>query len=379
MSIHVALLFEYPSLNGGERSMLSVLGRLRHDTDWRFSAVCPDSGPLATALRALGISVVDFSLRDRSGGRRDRDELLRQLQNITQRLRPDILHANSLSMSRLTGALRAATSVQNLKTTGHLRDIIRVSGAAMRDLKANHRLVAVSHATRDSHIEGGLQENRVVTIYNGVELPVRNVVDREAFRRQICPSSASTATIALSVGQICLRKAQKDAAVAVVNLIQKGLDIHLVIAGTRFSQKEESREYEQSILDVFNNSGHSERLHRLGDRNDVPQLMQVADLLVHAARQEPFGRVLLEAASCELPIVCSDVGGTPEMLRPDSDAIMFGAGEIESLQAAIHSTVTDDAGRASRAQSARRRIEGRFSAKSATEHLADFWHTVCLM
>ena len=42
--------------------------------------------------------------------------------------------------------------------------------------------------------------------------------------------------------------------------------------------------------------------------------MRLADILVHPARQEPLGRVLLEASASALPIVTTAVGGSPEIL-----------------------------------------------------------------
>ena len=42
--------------------------------------------------------------------------------------------------------------------------------------------------------------------------------------------------------------------------------------------------------------------------------MRAATLLIHPARQEPLGRVLLEAAATGLPTVTTRVGGSPEIL-----------------------------------------------------------------
>ena len=43
--------------------------------------------------------------------------------------------------------------------------------------------------------------------------------------------------------------------------------------------------------------------------------MRLADILLHPARQEPLGRVLLEASASALPIVTTNVGGSAEILR----------------------------------------------------------------
>jgi len=102
--------------------------------------------------------------------------------------------------------------------------------------------------------------------------------------------------------------------------------------------------------------------------------MNAADLLVHAARQEPFGRTLLEAASSGLPIVATNVGGTTELLRPDTDAILVSPGDISSLKAAIDRALTNPELCSSLAASARQRIEANFTIKYAADQLAEFWN-----
>jgi len=55
--------------------------------------------------------------------------------------------------------------------------------------------------------------------------------------------------------------------------------------------------------------GISSRVHMLGGRTDVPEWMLAADLLVHPARSENTGAVLLEALTNGLPLLASDVCG----------------------------------------------------------------------
>jgi UDP-glucose:(heptosyl)LPS alpha-1,3-glucosyltransferase len=55
--------------------------------------------------------------------------------------------------------------------------------------------------------------------------------------------------------------------------------------------------------------GVSDRIHFLGGRNDVFDWLLAADLLVHPARSEAAGLILLEALSAGLPVLCTDVCG----------------------------------------------------------------------
>ncbi len=53
----------------------------------------------------------------------------------------------------------------------------------------------------------------------------------------------------------------------------------------------------------------SNRVHFLGGRNDVPELLQGADVLLHPAYFENTGNVLLEAMVAGLPVITTDVCG----------------------------------------------------------------------
>lgn len=366
--IHVGLLFEYATCNGGEQSMLSVLRQLSTDARFRFSALAPATGRLATELRQTGVDVVPFAVRDARQIKRPPGELVASLQQTLHRHPVDVLHANSLSMCRLTGQLTTGSAAR----TGHLRDIIGLNRTVIRDLNANDRLIAVSAATRDFHVQQGLAAAQCEVIYNGVDTQ-RFCRSAATARQDAWPQIPQQATVVLNVGQICLRKGQRDLAQVIAHWPDERRPLHLVLVGERHSSKAESVAYEQELADTFAAAGRSDRLHRLGERRDVPQLMNAADLLVHTARQEPLGRVLLEAAACELPIIATDVGGTREILCDGRDAWLVPPASADALQQAILQAMSQPQQAADYAASARRRVCDRFAVTTAAENLAAFW------
>jgi glycosyltransferase involved in cell wall biosynthesis len=365
----VAVLFEYPTLNGGERSLLASIGRLRGR--FQFVGYAPAGGPLRGALADAGVEVRPSPLVDAAGQRMQRAGALDGLVEAVRSSGANLLHGNSLATGRLTGAAAARLGVP---VTAHLRDIVGLSAAAVADLNGNARLVAVSEAARAFHVGQGVDPAKAVTAYNGVDLDRFRPRPRCARVREefgIPPD----ALVVLTVGQIGLRKGWDVLAEAAAALAGRFPSLHVLLAGERYSEKSETVAYERAVRGRFAEVMPG-RAHFLGYRGDIADVMNAADLLVHPARQEPFGRVLLEAAASGLPVVATVVGGTAELLEDGMSARLVPAGDAGALARAVGELLADAGLQASLAAAARRRVEVDFSAERAAERLAAVWNDV---
>lgn len=384
--MNVGIVFEYPSLNGGEKSMLAVLHYLLQTESlsnrFRFLGICPEDGRLAEELAKV-IPLQSWNPRivggqGAEGQRRPIAELAQELGQIAARHSLNLLHANSLSMARITGAMKRTGLLDgHLKITGHVRDIMKMPAAAIADLNGNDRLVAVSSAARQALIDQGIDADRCSVIYNGIPINREHSSDvmstksrRESF------GIPQDAFLLLNVGQICLRKGQLDLAHAVIRLLPEFPNVHVVHLGERYSAKSESVAYANQFRDVFANAGYSDHLHLAGYSSEVPDWMKTADLLVHTARQEPFGRVLLEAAAFGLPILATNVGGTSEMLRDEIEAALIPPSDIQAIQQTICRLIANPRLRQTLATNAKRRILDRFSISQSATQLMDLWSRV---
>ncbi len=74
----------------------------------------------------------------------------------------------------------------------------------------------------------------------------------------------------------------------------------------------------------------------LGARRDVPDLLHAMDLMLHPAREEGTGTVLVEAIASGLPVICSEVCGFASFVREATDTVIpapFHQQELNSLLA----------------------------------------------
>jgi glycosyltransferase involved in cell wall biosynthesis len=366
------ILCEYPTLLGGERSMLATLPAVAA-AGFEIVVAAPPVGPLADELFRHGIPHLQWRTHDEQGQRFPLQQLRVDLTNLSRQTAPDLLHANSLSTARISGPVAVECGVRSI---GHLRDILKLAAQAIEDLNAHSCLLAVSNATRDFHVCQGLAAAKCHVVHNGVDLtelfPPRPT--GYLHREFALPASARCATV---IGQIGLRKGTDVALKAAQQVTTEFPELHWLIVGERTSNKDESREFEATLHAMAAKPNLAGQVHFLGNRTDVPTLLAECDLLVHTARQEPLGRVLLEAAASGMAIIATDVGGTREIFPPDAHAaILIPPDDPGALAKAVRGLLLDDIARNTFKSAARRRAESAFDVRSAAANLIKQYRTV---
>ncbi len=365
--MHVTFLCEFGSLNGGEQSLLAVLPVLQ-SVGLRLTAIAPPQGPLGEAFRGLGVELIPWFDPERENfAAFSLAEKRERLAGLLAKHRCNLLHANSLSMGRLSGPVLAELGIPGIS---HIRDIVRLSRQAVCDLNRHARLLAVSEATRAYHLAQGVDADKCRTLYNGVDLakfapkPPNGFLHREL---GIPPARPLLGTI----GQIGPRKGQDVLLEALGPIVApsttESLEPHLLIIGSRFSEKEESLEFERRLKEKAAEPPFCGRVHFLGVRSDIPELLAELTLLVHPARQEPLGRVLLEASACGCPILASDVGGTAEIL-PNRE-MLFPPNDPGALREKLSAILQNTPLRKTWANASRKKAEHLFSVEQSAQKL----------
>ena len=101
----------------------------------------------------------------------------------------------------------------------------------------------------------------------------------------------------------------------------------------------------------------SDRVRFLGERHDVPALLQAADIYCQPnVNPEPFGISLVEAQGAGLPIVTSSFGGALEIVD-EHCGLLVAPHDIDALAAALRRLLADASLRARLGQAARDRAD----------------------
>jgi glycosyltransferase involved in cell wall biosynthesis len=90
--------------------------------------------------------------------------------------------------------------------------------------------------------------------------------------------------------------------------------------------------------DEYGRTVSAEAIELLGDRvrfvgptDDVPAVIRALDVMVNASRSEPFGRTVLEAQACGIPVIGTASGGIPEFVRDGVNGILVPPGDAAAL------------------------------------------------
>lgn len=103
-------------------------------------------------------------------------------------------------------------------------------------------------------------------------------------------------------------------------------------------------EYEAKLRQQVAAAGLSDCVHFAGFREDVVDVMNAMDVIVHASvRPEPFGRVILEAMLLGKPVVAADGGGVPELIEDGRTGFLVPRGDTARLGQCLQRLLLDRA------------------------------------
>jgi glycosyltransferase involved in cell wall biosynthesis len=130
---------------------------------------------------------------------------------------------------------------------------------------------------------------------------------------------------------------------------------------------------EREIKTLVRDANLEHQVRFLGQRQDIPDLMNTADAYLMSSAWEGLPMVLLEAAATSLPLVATDVGGNAEVVVPDLSGYLVPPNHADALADAMLKLMNLPPETLERlGNQARRHIETHFSI----EHALDVWEGV---
>jgi glycosyltransferase involved in cell wall biosynthesis len=129
----------------------------------------------------------------------------------------------------------------------------------------------------------------------------------------------------------------------------------LIVAGGRGGDQH------QPILDYIREKGWGDRVHVVLNRNDVADLLALADVFVMPSLWEGLPMALLEAMLAGKAIIASATAGIPEAIVSGRDGILVPPTDVAALSDALRLLLTEPARRAVLADAAAERAKRDFT------------------
>lgn len=361
-SIRVLFLGPILGVGGEEISTLSLaqcLVRMGHQVGY-----ASEGGPLVDDAWRLGVGIhlLPLNTARLPGIWRASRELRRTLIK-----RPyDILHAQQVFTTLIADLARKFPVHLGARLVFHYRGIRpKMMPLASRLIpRLADFVITNAEVNREALLRHGADGRKIRTIYNGFDWgPFDQPQDRAALRRDWnVPHDAPMAGV---IGRLQPVKGHRYFLHAAARVIERLPQARFVIVGDGPLRGE----LETRARDL----GLSGCVRFLGIRRDIPAVLAALDLLVLPSLEEPFGRVLVEAGAAGLPVVCTRVGGTVEVVVDGVTGYFVPPAAVDPLADRISELLSDPARGRSMGAAGRERVQSRFGLDTMTNETLEVY------
>jgi glycosyltransferase involved in cell wall biosynthesis len=309
----------------------------------------------------------------------------RSLHSRIRAIRPDVVHTAIFEADvagRLAGVGGPAPVVSSLINVTYgperlrdpnvrrwkLRVVREIDGWTARRLTAHFH--AVSGAVRDAAVASlGLRPDRITVIERGRDperLGRATGERRLSVRRRL--GIPEDVELLLSVGRLEHQKGHLHLIDALARLSDRPR-LRLLIIGRDGHMSADLRARVERL-------GLGDSVRFLGHRDDVPDLLVAADLLVIPSLHEGAAGVVIEAMALELPVLASDIAALREATDDGAAARLVPVGSADGIAEAVGELLEDRAAVAAMVSRGRELFERRYTLDRSVERMTNLYMSV---
>ncbi|KQD23173.1 glycosyl transferase [Acinetobacter baumannii] len=285
---------------------------------------------------------------------------LKKFKTVIEQFKPDVVHAHMVHANIFARLARKYVSFPRLICTAHnsnegglLRMLAYRYTNNLSDINTN-----VSKEATESFQKKKAFDSTAITIYNGIDL---NKFRKKVVDKNIILSNQVNLNqkIILAVGRLNEQKDYPNLLKAISLLKENSSeDFKLLIAG--------DGEQKKAIEELISKLNLDNDVILLGRRNDIAELMSIADYFILSSKYEGLPTVIMEAMACETFVISTNCSGVEEIMNdtgimvPICDSEALAEGLIKAYNLSPKEIELNNL-------SARRRIEKIFSLEKSIE------------
>lgn len=321
--------------NGAEICLLTLLRNLDRELVEPV-VVFPGKGPLIEVLEGLGIKTYITPLERWIRFKYDRpadtglDSRVHTLIGIIESEQIDLVHTNTSVV--MEGAI--AAKIKRIPHIWHIHEFLKDNTELYASLPLpviyylisllSDKVISVSNFV-SSQFRSAVENNKIVTIYNGVE---ENHSPQDlSIRHEFGIKDDEILAVALAI--LTESKGYKNLLEAASEILKKGIKVKFLWAGG--SDKKTLRDFEKQVKKL----GIKDSFIYAGFRKDIQKLLRNTDILICPSKMETLSLAILEAMAAGKPVITTDCGGPTECVVNDQTGYIVPVDDNLGLSKAI--------------------------------------------
>ncbi len=226
-------------------------------------------------------------------------------------------------------------------------------------------VTAVSEYLKRETAESGDIKADIEVIPNFIDTTRFRPMRKDHFKQALCPNGEK---LLVHVSNFRPVKRAVDVVEIFYQLHELGYKVKLLMVGDgpdRAATEHRAREL-----------GVEDDVRFLGKQEPVEEILSIADVFLMPSGSETFGLAALEAMSCGVPVVVSDIGGLPELVVDGESGFLCELGDIEAFTTAVRRMLDDEDLLATLAVSARARAVEHFDTDIIVPHYESYYEQI---
>ncbi len=297
-----------------------------------------------------------------------------RIARFARRRRVQLVHLNNGVTGHLPGLL--AGKLLRVPVVGHYRAAERTSGNAARYARWVDRWISVSGVMSSRLLKAGVAAERVHTVHDALDLKsFTDPVDPgEQLRLRAGLGIPADSPVFGIFGRIIRWKGIREFVLAAARVLERDAGAVALVVGDR---SDGSEAYFEGLVQLTRDLNIEERVIFTGYREDVPSLMRLCDVVVHASLiPEPFGMTVIEGMAAGAAVVAANTGGPTEIIDPGATGLLVDPTDTEALAEAIGGFLLNPSRRAEFGRRAAARAREHYSAERYADEVQTVYELV---
>ena len=352
---------------GGAESLVYDVCRKRDEAPFDLCCLYRKDDDFSKAFKATGAELIQVR---RTGN------MLRYLRDLRKAVKAhgiDIVHAQTPSNAMVSILALLFTGVK-IVTTFHGFSFSDAPGWYRRLVYGgSRRIVCVSGYEKQHYVDKWKlpEDNKLRVVYNGIDFTKLDYPQPDPARPLPLDGNALNM---MMVGSFIEGRAQLFVCRALQRLAQTDVPFHLYFVGRR--DEAEPERYDDCIRFCEQN-GLMDRIHFLGNRNDVPWLLRQMDLFFYAPEHDTFGIAVIEALADGLPVLVNDWAVMKEITCDGRFATLFRTDDIEDCLDKICAFARMGADDRALSAETKQAVRERYSIERHIRELNELYRSFC--